>query len=137
MAAALEAPIGWLVRSSATIGALKFKGKWSVVSLQWRGWSDWCWGRVRSWQVRTRHCWPPGPGLVHTSSSTRTGTRTRIYIRPDQDLDTSSAASEITPGTISLMVSFYFPTDFSPSRLSGDFTVLRPLAASWAREREI
>ena len=31
MAAALEAPIGWLVRSSATIGALKFKGKWSVV----------------------------------------------------------------------------------------------------------
>ena len=31
MAAALEAPIGWLVRSSATIGALKCKGKWSVV----------------------------------------------------------------------------------------------------------
>ena len=22
---------------------------------EWRGWPDWCWARVRSWQVRTRH----------------------------------------------------------------------------------
>ena len=67
MAAAPEAAIGWLVGRSALIGSLKFKGKWSVV---WRvarlAGLVLVLGRVRSWQVRSRH---------DTGAKTRPGIR--------------------------------------------------------------